>query len=108
VLVVVDAGLGTLNHTALTLEALAHRGLDLAGLVVGSWPHEPDLAARSNLVDLTALAARPLSGLMAANMGTLMPRAFIAAAKTGLGPYLGGVFDASDFVRSHRPDAPAR
>lgn len=108
VLVVVDAGLGTLNHTALTLEALAHRGLELAGLVVGSWPAQPDLAARSNLLDLTALAARPLSGLMTANMGALMPRAFIAAAKTGLGPYLGGSFDASEFVRNHRPDPPDR
>jgi dethiobiotin synthetase len=106
VLVVVDAGLGSLNHTALTLEALAHRGLELAGLVVGSWPSAPDLAMRSNLVDLTALAARPLAGLMADNMGALMPRAFVAAAKTGLGPYLGGSFDASDFVRTHRPDQP--
>jgi dethiobiotin synthetase len=31
VVVVVSAELGTLNHTALTLEALAHRGLDCAG-----------------------------------------------------------------------------
>ena len=33
-LVVCEAGLGTLNHTALTLEAMAHRGLELAGLVL--------------------------------------------------------------------------
>ena len=36
VLVVAEPGLGTLNHTALTLEAMAHRGLRLAGVVVGS------------------------------------------------------------------------
>ncbi len=44
VLVVVDPALGTLNHTALTLEAMAHRGLSLAGVVIGAWPAEPDLA----------------------------------------------------------------
>ena len=31
-------GLGTLNHTALTCEALRSRGLACAGVVVGSWP----------------------------------------------------------------------
>src|SRR3984957_5119912 len=35
VLVVTAAGLGTLNHTALTVEAVAARKLRLAGLVIG-------------------------------------------------------------------------
>ncbi len=48
VVVVVSAELGTLNHTALTLEALAHRGLDCAGLVIGSWPAAPGSAEISN------------------------------------------------------------
>src|ERR1700756_3017238 len=37
-LVAVTAELGTLNHTALTLEALAAQGISCAGLVFGSWP----------------------------------------------------------------------
>src|SRR5262245_58277666 len=41
VLVVVRAGLGTLNQTALTLEVLAHHGIALAGLVIGAWPADP-------------------------------------------------------------------
>jgi dethiobiotin synthetase len=32
--VVTRPGLGTLNHTALTLEAMAHRGVQLAGVVI--------------------------------------------------------------------------
>jgi dethiobiotin synthetase len=56
VLVVTAAGLGTLNHTTLTLEALAARGLDCAGVVIGSWPEKPGLAERSNLIDLAHLA----------------------------------------------------
>ena len=99
VLVVTDPGLGTLNHTALTLEAMAHRGLQLAGVVIGAWPAEPDLACRSNIRDLETLAARPLAGAMPAGAGTLAAAEFLLAARAGLGPALGGTFDAADFRR---------
>jgi dethiobiotin synthetase len=101
VLVVVDPSLGTLNHTALTLEALAHRGLSLAGVVIGSWPDEPDLACRSNVRDLETLAARPLAGALRAGAGSLDAPEFLLAARAGLGPSLGGAFDAADFRRAH-------
>lgn len=100
VLVVVDPALGTLNHTALTLEALAHRGIELAGLVIGSWPQEPGLAERSNLADLEMLAARPLLGALPAGAGALDRRAFLEVARTSLGPQLGGRFDAREFRRT--------
>ncbi len=103
VLVVVGAGLGTLNHTALTLEAMAHRGLDLAGLVLGSWPAEPGLAERSNVRDLQTLAARPLLGAVPEGSGNLGPEAFLQAARAGLGPQLGGAFDARAFGRTWAP-----
>jgi dethiobiotin synthetase len=102
VLVVVEAGLGTLNHTALTLEVLANRGLRLEGLVIGAWPAAPDLAARSNLTDLEALAARPLSGALPAGAADVDRVAFLTLARAGLGPGLGGAFDAAEFVRTHR------
>ena len=101
VLVVVGAGLGTLNATALTLEALAHRGLELAGVVIGSWPAEPGLAERSNLRDLATLAARPLLGVLPAGAGSLPGPDFLVAARAGLGPQLGGSFDARAFQDSH-------
>ncbi|RAN79094.1 dethiobiotin synthase [Bacillus sp. SRB_336] len=41
IVVVCRSGLGTLNHTLLTLEALERRGLPAAGLAVGSWPAAP-------------------------------------------------------------------
>ncbi|MDP9395380.1 MAG: dethiobiotin synthase [Actinomycetota bacterium] len=99
VLVVADPWLGTLNATALTLEALAHRGLRLAGVVLGSWPEHPDLACRSNVRDLETLAARPLAGALAAGAATLGPADFLAVARAGLSPTLGGAFDAADFRR---------
>ncbi len=100
VLVTVDPALGTLNHTALTLEAMAHRGLRLAGLVIGAWPSTPDLACRSNVRDLETLAARPLAGALPAGAGALGAPEFLLAARAGLGPALGGTFDAADFRRA--------
>ena len=49
-------GLGTLNHTALTLEAASARRIPVAGLVVCGWPPRPGLAERMNLDRLKAMA----------------------------------------------------
>lgn len=105
-LVVADPRLGTLNHTALTLESMALRGVELAGVVLGSWPRPgngagiedgPDLAMRSNLRDLETLAARPLAGALPAGAGRLEPAEFLLAARAGLSPSLGGTFDSVRF-----------
>lgn len=56
VLIVARPGLGTLNHTALTAEAIRSRALTLAGVVVSGYPPEPDLASRTNLVELDRIA----------------------------------------------------
>lgn len=56
VLVVVAPGLGTLNHTALTLEALAAQGIPCAGLVIGAWPAQPGAAEIDNRDALARLA----------------------------------------------------
>jgi dethiobiotin synthetase len=95
VLVVTAAGLGALNATALTLEVLAARGLRLGGLVIGSWPRMPDLAACSNLHDLPVLAAEPLAGVLPE--GAARRPDFLRLAAEGLGPGLGGRFDAAHF-----------
>ncbi|MFJ2031434.1 dethiobiotin synthase [Streptosporangium sp. NPDC087985] len=97
VLLVTRAALGTLNHTALTLEAMAHRGLEPAGVVIGSWPAEPGPAERCNVADLEMLAARPLAGVLPAGAGALDREAFARTARAGLGPALGGVFNPSAF-----------
>ncbi|HEX7164139.1 MAG TPA: dethiobiotin synthase [Trebonia sp.] len=89
-LVVTAAGLGTLNHTALTLEAAAARKVRTAGVVIGSWPREPGLAERENLADLETLAGGPLAGLLPEGSGSLPPAGFLAAARDGLRPALGG------------------
>jgi dethiobiotin synthase len=90
VAVVVAAGLGTLNHTALTLEALAARKLADAGVVIGSWPRQPGIAELANLTDLEAVAGGPLAGVMPAGAGELDRAGFLAAATAGLAGCLGG------------------
>jgi dethiobiotin synthetase len=100
VVVVSSAGLGSLNTAALTLEAMAHRGVELAGLVIGDWPSEPDLACRSNVRDLETLAARPLAGALPEGAGRLAPEEFVEVARSGLSPVFGGRFDPAIFRRA--------
>jgi dethiobiotin synthetase len=92
VLVVTTAGLGTLNHTALTLEALSTRRLAPAGVVIGAWPVKPGLAERANLTDLAVIAGQPLAGTLPAGAARLGRADFLATARAGLGPGLGGTF----------------
>lgn len=68
VLTVVAPGLGTLNHTALTLEALAGRRVPCAGLVIGAWPAAPDVAEAGNRDALALLA--PLRAVLPSGAGS--------------------------------------
>jgi len=78
--VVTRSGLGTLNHTGLTVEALRARNLPIQGLIVGSWPADPDLAEQCNLADLPATTGVPVIGRIPADVGRLDRDAFTSAA----------------------------
>lgn len=104
VVLVVAAGLGTLNHTALTLEAMD--GLELAGLVIGSWPAQLGLAERSNVVDLYRMQPRRFAGALPAGITGM--RDFPERVRPWLGPEFGGIFDPRVFVEAVRPDRPGR
>ncbi|WP_016698249.1 dethiobiotin synthase [Actinoalloteichus spitiensis] len=104
VLVVARAGLGTLNHAALTVEALRTRDLRCPGLVVGEWPAQPDLACRENLRDLPAVTGVPLLGVLPTGCAALSPEDFLAAAREGLAGELGGRFAPEEVAGP--PEAP--
>ena len=70
VVVVVREGLGTLNHTGLTVDRLRAEGLT-PRLVLGSCAPDPGLAERSNRADLPRLTGLPLDGLIPADAGSL-------------------------------------
>ena len=50
-------GLGTINHTLLTLEAARAAGLTVAGVVMTPWPDEPTTMHRSNRATVARLGA---------------------------------------------------
>jgi len=84
VVLVARAGLGTLNHTALSCEALRARGVSCLGVVIGAWPADPDLAATCNLDDLPDYAGVALLGRLPAGAGQLDAPRFAEVAITEL------------------------
>ena len=90
VLVVCAAGLGTLNHATLTLEALAGKGIGCAGLVIGAWPEQPGAAERYNRQVLTGLA--PLRAVLPTGAGALSPEVFAEMSRTAFdADWVGGL-----------------
>jgi dethiobiotin synthetase len=85
-IVVTRAALGTLNHTALTLEALQRRRIR-AYLVLGEWPRTPELVHRTNLEDFPVA----LHGRLPQDAGALEPRVFRREAPKWLAPTLYGL-----------------
>jgi dethiobiotin synthetase len=79
-LVVARSGLGTLNHTTLTVDAIRRRGLPVAGIVIGSWPAQPTATDEYNRVDLHRYTRVPVVGTVPEGAGRLDPAVFRAAA----------------------------
>ena len=63
VIVAARTGLGTINHTLLTVEAARAAGLKVAGVVMTPWPEEPSEMERSNRATVERLADLRVSGL---------------------------------------------
>lgn len=60
--VVARPGLGTLNHTRLTLEAAWARGIRVLGVIVNGFPDDPDVAMVTNTDEIAQMA--PLLGVV--------------------------------------------
>jgi dethiobiotin synthetase len=71
VIVAARTGLGTINHTLLTVEAARAVGLEVAGIVMTPWPAKPAPIELSNRSTVERLAGVPVSGLGPAAMGSL-------------------------------------
>jgi dethiobiotin synthetase len=57
VVVVASPGLGTINHTLLTIQAVRAAGLEVAAVVLTPWPADPSTMARSNLETIGRLGS---------------------------------------------------
>jgi dethiobiotin synthetase len=69
--VVARTGLGTINHTLLTVEAARAAGLDIAGVVMTPWPADPEPIELSNRSTVERLSGVPVTGLPPATPATL-------------------------------------
>jgi dethiobiotin synthetase len=56
-------GLGTINHTLLTVEAVRSVGLDVVAVVLTPWPEEPGRIERSNAEAIERLGGVPVERL---------------------------------------------
>lgn len=84
VYVVTCIGLGTLNHTELTVGALRSRGLEPAGLVLGAVPDELGLAERCNRTELPRVTGVPVVASLPDGAGVLAPERFRDQVETWL------------------------
>jgi dethiobiotin synthetase len=57
VVVAASPGLGTINHTLLTIQAVREAGLEVAVVVLTPWPSKPSEMERSNLETIAALGS---------------------------------------------------
>lgn len=73
-------GLGTINHTLLTIESARAAGLRVLGVVLTPWPEKPDAVQRSNRDAIARLGGVEVATLPA--VGT--DAASLAAAGAGL------------------------
>lgn len=91
VVIVARPGLGTLNHTLLTLEAAERRGLVVLGVVVSGMPEDPDLATATNIDQLQALTSGMVVGVVP-RVDLQQPLPSIDMIRSWFGPGLGGTW----------------
>ncbi len=63
VIIAARPGLGTINHTLLTVEAARAADLDVAAIVLTPWPREPSPMERSNRETIERLSGIPVHTL---------------------------------------------
>lgn len=63
VVIAAQTGLGTINHTLLTIEAANAAGLNVTGVVLTPWPAEPDELVRNNRETIERLGNVPVHEL---------------------------------------------
>jgi dethiobiotin synthetase len=71
VVVAARPGLGTINHSLLSVEAARVGGLEVRAVVMTPWPEDPSRAERSNMETVERLGGVPVHGLPATGRASL-------------------------------------
>jgi dethiobiotin synthetase len=103
-------GLGTLNHTLLTLEAARARGLQVLGVVLCGWREPADLVTMTNPPLLCALGNTNLLGVLPwdedLSVERMHPGHIREWAADAVAPTLGGRFGAAAFLTACAANLP--
>jgi dethiobiotin synthetase len=70
VVIAARPGLGTINHTLLTVDAARDAGLRVAGIVMTPWPAQPGRLERSNIETVSSLARTPVTQMAPIERGS--------------------------------------
>jgi dethiobiotin synthetase len=62
-LIAARPGLGTINHSLLTVAAARAAGLDVRAVVITPWPHQPSVLERSNRETIARMGTVEVTGL---------------------------------------------
>jgi dethiobiotin synthetase len=82
--VVAHSGLGTINHTVLTVKAAQASKIEVAGVILNRYPENPGLAATTNPGVIEALTGVPILGKLPEVLDLTAPagrKVFLAAIK---------------------------
>lgn len=101
-LIVTRPGLGTLNHTALTVESARKRDIGVLGVVINRFPAAPGPAERTNPGQIVRMTGAPISGVFPEDTSISVERGEAGRirelARASFVPALGGVFDLAEFL----------
>lgn len=101
-IIVIRPGLGTLNHTLLTLEHARSHGLNIMGFVINNFPDSPNLAERKNPDLLLKLTGEKILGVIHHDQEISVEKgdigSLIEMSGTRLADDLGGTFLVEDFI----------
>ncbi|HEX3034564.1 MAG TPA: dethiobiotin synthase [Thermodesulfobacteriota bacterium] len=103
IVIVARPGLGTLNHTLLTVESVKARGLEVLGIVINKFPSNPDIAERTNPELILKMTEERILGVLPFDPGISVEEGRIGklgeAASYSFIPQLGGSFIFEDFLK---------
>jgi len=101
-IIVIRPGLGTLNHTLLSLEHARSRGINILGIVINNFPDTPALAERKNPELLLKLTGEKILGVIHHDQEISVERGnignIIETSGTALTDDLGGTFSVEEFI----------
>ncbi len=64
IIIVARPGLGTINHTYLTVESALKRGLKIIGIVLNNFPRNPNKSEKTNPSEIVRLTGIPIVGVI--------------------------------------------